>query len=109
MLTIAPLQISSQIDTNAKDSICFSIPESRAIAKDLRRLDFLEGAIRTKDSTISEYVRLDSIRIDRVAEYDLEVKELTEQNNKCLKRKKRMTRFAFISGFLLGLLPLLFI
>jgi len=89
--------------TNAKDSICFSIPRAQQIAIDLSKLDYLKGAIVLKDSTIEAYKRIDTLRTHRINEYALEVQEYTKQNKKLLKRSKRNIKIGGLIGLLIGL------
>lgn len=83
----------------ANDSIkCFTYSEARKIITDLKKLPKLYQIISVKDSTIQNLISIDSLRVDRIEDYTIEVKELTAQRNKSLKRLKRNRRFTFIIG-----------
>ena len=69
---------------------------------DLVRLDYLDSVEIRKDSMISNYIKLDSLRVDRINQYDLQVDELTKDRNKAKKRLKGARKLSF--GLALGVL-----
>jgi len=86
-----------------EDSLCFSLSESKIILKDLARLDYLDSTIVRKDSIIYNYVRLDSVRVDRINDYVIHNTELINENKKLLKRSKRNLRLGSLFGLIAGL------
>ena len=81
------------------DSICFTKSEATIILTDLAKLKQLKKSDVAKDSIIFNYVQLDSLRVDRINEYNLEVNELTKESNKRLKRLKTNRKLFFVAGF----------
>lgn len=51
--------------------------------------------ITRKDSTIAEYISLDSTRVDRIEDYKIEVVELTISENKAVKGLKKARKGLF--------------
>ena len=98
MLISTNLEIYSQ-DTLRKDSLCFTLEESKIILKDLARLKYLDSTVVRLDTIIYNYVQLDSLRVDRIEDYTIEVKELTKDKNKALKKLRRNRKLFFVAGF----------
>jgi len=85
------------------DSAKIHVETLRLINLDLARLDYLDSTMIRKDSMIVNYARLDSLRIDRIEDYSIEVQELTDDNKKLSKRSKRNFKAGGLLGLLLGL------
>lgn len=95
MLISTNSYILSQTDT---DSVKIHVETLRSINLDLARLDYFDSTIIRKDSIISNLYDLDSVRVDRINDYSIEVKELTTQKNKAVKRLKRTRKISFTLG-----------
>jgi len=97
MLLLSRLTVYSQ--TTLNDSIkCFTYSEARKIITDLRQLPIKDSIITKQDSIIFNLYALDSVRVDRVNQLTLEVKEVTEHKNKMVKRLHRTRKISFALG-----------
>ena len=95
---------STAFSQATSDSIkCFTYSQARKIITDLRQLPIKDSIIKKQDSMMFNYISIDSIRVDRINDYSIKVRELTDQNNKCLKSKSRKSKLFFIFGILLGI------
>ena len=99
-----PLQKVCSQNISKKDSLCFSLEESKIILKDLARLQYLDSIVVRKDAMIVNYVSLDSVRVNRINDYVIHNTELINENNKLTKRVKRKFKFGLFIGLLSGLL-----
>ena len=86
------------------DTVKIHVETLRKINLDLARLDYLDSAILRKQYTIENLYQLDSLRLDRIQDYQIEVQELTTHNTKLLKRSKNRFRLGALGGLILGLM-----
>lgn len=89
---------SKTLSQSVTDSITIHVETARKIALDLARLDYLDSTMIRKDSIIHHYIKLDSIRIDRIELYQTEVTSLAKSKNKALKRLKQNRKFILAIG-----------
>ena len=101
MLQSQSLIVCSQSTSQSScDSLkCFTYSEARRILTDLSRIPHLNNIIVSQDSMISNYVKLDSVRVDKI---DLQATEINKQDRQIIKLKKRSKFFLIFAG-LLGL------
>ena len=91
--------------TISNDSLkCFTYDQARKIITDLRKLPIKDSIISNQDSIISNMEKIDSVRVDRINDYAIEVTDLINNNKRLLKQRKKV----FIIGFLLGVIPFIF-
>ena len=78
---------------------CFTYSEARKIFTDLSRLPHLKGIIVSQDSIISNHVKLDSIRVDKI---EKQTKQLFKKDLKIVGLKKNR-KILVIFGAVLGI------